>query len=120
MRFVLAIYGTRGDAEPGVAVGRELLRRGHDVHVAVAYGPDTREWWSSHRDFWTRVFRKFWKIRDLVRSWRDIGQSVTRHWEQITATLRSLAAGSDLLVTFLNFEQPAANVAEYYDIPLAT
>ncbi|OMC16105.1 glycosyltransferase, partial [Mycobacterium sp. SP-6446] len=87
---------------------------------AVAYGPDTREWWSSHRDFWTRVFRKFWKIRDLVRSWRDIGQSVTRHWEQITATLRTLAAGSDLLVTFLNFEQPAANVAEYYDIPLAT
>ncbi|WP_331713136.1 glycosyltransferase, partial [Mycobacterium kyorinense] len=31
-----------------------------------------------------------------------------------------LADGADLLVTFLNFEPPAANVAEYYDIPLAT
>ena len=56
MKFVLAFYGTRGDVEPGVAVGRELLRRGHDVRMAVppdlvgfaesaglaavAYGPD--------------------------------------------------------------------------------
>ena len=35
MKFVLAFYGTRGDVEPGVAVGRELLRRGHDVRIAV-------------------------------------------------------------------------------------
>jgi UDP:flavonoid glycosyltransferase YjiC (YdhE family) len=32
----------------------------------------------------------------------------------------SVADGADLLLTGLNFEQPAANVAEYYDIPLAT
>ncbi|WP_175611173.1 glycosyltransferase, partial [Mycobacterium sp. SP-6446] len=41
MKCVLASYGTRGDVEPCVAVGRELLRRGHDVHVAVA--PDLVE-----------------------------------------------------------------------------
>ena len=35
MKFVPAFYGTRGDVEPGVAVGRELLRRGHDVRIAV-------------------------------------------------------------------------------------
>ena len=35
MKFVLAFYGTRGDVEPGVAVGRELLRRGHNVRMAV-------------------------------------------------------------------------------------
>ena len=60
MKFVLAFYGTRGDVEPGIAVGRELLRRGHDVRMAVppdligfaesaglaavAYGPDTQAW----------------------------------------------------------------------------
>ena len=35
MKFVLAFFGTRGDVEPGFAIGRELLRRGHDVHMAV-------------------------------------------------------------------------------------
>ena len=35
MKVVLASYGTRGDVEPFATVGRELLRRGHDVCVAV-------------------------------------------------------------------------------------
>lgn len=136
MKSVLASYGTRGDVEPCVALGCELVRRGHDVCVAVppdlvsfaesagltavAYGPDTQEWWGAHRDLWTRVFRNIWKIQDLIRLWREIGESVVSYWEEITTTLRTLADGADLLVTFLNFEQPAANVAEYYDIPLAT
>jgi UDP:flavonoid glycosyltransferase YjiC (YdhE family) len=136
MKCVLASYGSRGDIEPCVAVGRELLRRGHDVRVAVppdlvgfaesagltavAYGPDTREWWGANQDLWTYLFRSFWKIQHLIRLWREIGESVIQYWEEITTTLRSLADGADLLVTFLNFEQPAANVAEYYDIPLAT
>ena len=136
MKFVVASYGTRGDVEPCVAVGSELLRRGHEVRMAVPpdqigfaesaglaavpYGPDTQVWWGAHRDLWTRFFDNFWKIQDLIRLFREIGQSVIEYWEQITTTLTSLADGADLLVTFLNFEPPAANVAEYYDIPLAT
>ena len=70
MKFVLASYGTRGDIEPSVAVGRELLRRGHDVRMAVppdlvgfaesaglaavAYGPDTQALLDAYRNFWTR------------------------------------------------------------------
>src|SRR5262249_2550308 len=70
LQCVLAFCGTRGDVEPGVAGGRELLRRGHDVRMAgppdlvgfaesaglaaVAYGPDTRAWLEVTRDFWTR------------------------------------------------------------------
>ena len=38
----------------------------------------------------------------------------------MSTTLTSLADGADLLFTGLDFEEPAANVAEYYDIPLAT
>ena len=38
MKMVLAAYGSRGDTEPFAAVGRELLRRGHDVCMAVAPG----------------------------------------------------------------------------------
>lgn len=139
MKLVLASYGTRGDVEPCVAVGCELLRRGHDVRVAVPpdlvgfaesaglatvpYGPDTEVWSGAHRDFWIRFFGNFWKIRELNKLWREmreIGESVIEFWEEITTTLTSLADGSDLLITFLNFEPPAANVAEYYGIPLAT
>src|ERR1700735_2338393 len=36
MKVVLAAYGTRGDTEPFAALARELLRRGHDVCMAVA------------------------------------------------------------------------------------
>ena len=62
MKFVLAFYGTRGDVEPGIAVGRELRRRGHDVCMAVSpdlvgfaeaaglaavdYGPNVRRGWN--------------------------------------------------------------------------
>ena len=69
MKFVLASYGTRGDVEPCAAIGRELLRRGHEVRMAVppdlvgfvesaglaavAYGPDPRAWQDLHRDFLT-------------------------------------------------------------------
>jgi UDP:flavonoid glycosyltransferase YjiC (YdhE family) len=136
MKFVLASYGTRGDVEPCVAVGRELLRRGHDVRMAVppdlvgfaesaglaavAYGPDARRWQDVHRDLLTRLFRNFWKVQDLIRLVREDWELFTQCGEQISTTLTSLAVGADLLFTGVIGEQPAANVAEYYDIPLAT
>lgn len=136
MKFALASYGSRGDVEPCVAIGRELVRRGHDVHMAVppdlvgfaeaagpatvAFGPEVQPILDAHRSFWTYFFRNFWRIRDLIRLRREIAQPVLERWEEICATLRSLADGADLLVTGLNFEQPAANVAEYYGIPLAS
>ena len=136
MKFVLASYGSRGDIEPCAALGCELLRRGHEVRMAVPpdlvglvesagvaavpYGPDTRAWMEVHRDFWTRLFHNIWRIQDLRRSWREVQEPVGRCWDEMSTTLMSLADGADLLFTGLSFEQPAANVAEYYDIPLAT
>ena len=136
MKFVLACYGSRGDVEPCVAVGRELLRRGHDVRMAVppdlvgfaeaagpaaiAYGPDLQAILDAHRNFWTFFFRNFWRIQDLIRLRREVVEPFIQCWEEISTTLTSLADGADLLVTGLNFENAAANVAEYYDIPLAT
>ena len=136
MKFVVASYGTRGDLEPCVAVGRELLRRGQDVRMAVppdmvgfaesaglaavAYGPDARAWEDLHHDFLTRLFRNFWKIQDLMRLWREDWELLTRCWEEIRTTLTSLADGADVLITSVICEPVAADVAEYYDIPLAT
>ncbi|MBS4729540.1 glycosyltransferase [Mycobacterium sp. SM1] len=136
MKFALACYGTRGDVEPGAAIGRELLRRGHDVRMAVppdlvgfveaagvaaaAYGLDTQKWLHEQRDFWRIVYRHFWKIHDLRRSWRKAWKPATECWAQMNTPLISLAEGADLLVTGSVFEGAAANIAEYYAIPLAT
>ena len=137
MKFVLASWGSRGDVEPNAAVGRELQRRGHDVRMAVppnlvgfaesaglaavAYGLDSRALSEAQRNYWTCFFRNPWRIQDLDRVGREIGDLVTRCWSgEVTTTLTSLADGADLLIAGLGFEQFAANVAEYYDLPLAT
>jgi UDP:flavonoid glycosyltransferase YjiC (YdhE family) len=136
MKFVLASYGGRGDIEPAVVVGRELQRRGHDVLMAVppnligfteaaglqavAYGLDSRPILDAQRNYWTHYFSTPWKFKELNRMGRESGEFAVECWGEMTSTLASAAAGADLLVTGLIFEQPAVNVAEYHDIPLAT
>lgn len=136
MKIAMTCYGSRGDVEPCVAIGRELQRRGHDVRVAVlpdrvglveaaglaavSYDLDTQAILEVPRKFWTSFFRSFWRIRDLIRLWREVWELSTQCWKEISTTLTSLAEGADLLFTGLVFEGAAANVAEYYDIPLAT
>ena len=127
MKFVLANYGTRGDVEPFVAVGQELQRRGHDVRMAVpndslgfvesaglaavAYGLDSQA---------VEGFR-----RDSPKTENPIGmllgviEQVTQTWAEKSTTLMSLADGADLLIAGYNQQTLAANVAEYYGIPLA-
>ena len=130
MKFALAVNGTRGDVEPCAAVGLELLRRGHDVRIAVppnligfvesaglaavAYGPDTQALLDEDS------YRKFWKIQNSIKLLRSGVDLLYEAWAEMGATLRSLADGADLLVTGMIQQGLAANVAEYYDIPLAS
>ncbi|WP_197495233.1 glycosyltransferase, partial [Mycobacterium kyorinense] len=109
MKVVLASYGTRGDIEPCVAVGRELVRRGHEVRMAVPpdlvafaeaagpeavpYGPDLQAVLDAHRNFWSHFFRNFWKIRDLIRMRREVKEPFLQSWKEIIATLTTLADG---------------------------
>jgi UDP:flavonoid glycosyltransferase YjiC (YdhE family) len=139
MIFVLASYGPRGWVEPCAAVGRELLHRGHEVRMAVppdlvgfaesaglaavASGPDAQA--ALDRDFIRNLLndppRNLRRIRDLIRLWREAREFVaTQCWGGAITTLTSLAEGADLLFTGASTEALAANVAEYYDIPLAT
>ncbi|OBG36924.1 glycosyltransferase [Mycobacterium sp. E3198] len=136
MKVVLACYGSRGDVEPSVAVGRELQRRGHDVRMAVspnlvsfteaagltavAYGLDTQALLDAQRNYWTCRFHTPWNLKEQNRLQRENLEISNQCWREMGTTLVSLAEGADLLFTGLTFEQPAANVAEYYDIPLAT
>ncbi|BBY36613.1 putative glycosyltransferase GtfB [Mycobacterium mantenii] len=132
MKFALASYGTRGDIEPSAAVGLELLRRGHEVRMAVPpelvgfvesagltavpYGPKVQEFLHEEflRNMWTDFFRN--PVGLVLKVWDPL----IKYWGDVSATLKSLADDADLLSTGLNFEQAAANVAEYYGIPLAS
>lgn len=130
MQFALACYGSRGDVEPSVAVGRELVLRGHEVRLAVPpdlitfvesagltgvpYGPEVKELLNEDfvRNFWTNF------MRNPLGLLRDLWAPIIRHWEEASTTLTTLARDADLLSTGINFEQAAANVAEHYQIPL--
>jgi vancomycin aglycone glucosyltransferase len=132
LKIVLASYGSRGDVEPCAAVARELLRRGHDVCMAVppnmlgfvesagltavSYGPDSWEQMNPAADF-VRDFTT--KIRNPISMLSEVVERVSRVKTAKTATLKSLTEGADLLVAGFNERGLAANIAEYYDIPLA-
>jgi UDP:flavonoid glycosyltransferase YjiC (YdhE family) len=128
MRFVFVGYATRGDVEPCAAAGRELLRRGHEVCLAVppnvlglvesvgldavAYGPDSQEQTIEAMDFMAVAQNPISALPQLI-------ERVNRLWAEKNATLMPLAEGADLLVANLSEQGLAANVAEYHDIPLA-
>lgn len=130
----MACYGTRGDVEPTVAVGRELQRRGHEVLLAVPpdlvgfardagldaveYGAQVEAQLEAYRNLWTAWARRFWRAQDLVALCRENLRVVTQQWADMSKTLVHLADGADLLSTGVGYEQPAANVAEYQKIPL--
>src|SRR5271156_6535866 len=136
MKFVLASYGGRGDVEPAVVVGRELQARGHEVCMAVppnligfteaaglaavAYGLDSQPILDLQRKYWTCYFHTPWKLKELNRMGRETQEFATQCWGEMTTALTPAADGADLVLTGLIFEQPAANVAEYHHIPLAT
>lgn len=132
MKFAVASYGTRGDIEPCLAIGRELMRRGHEVRMAVppnlvelaqevglsaiAYGPDMHDFWSDEfiRDFWKNF------ARGPVKLMRDAWEPVLRNWQEMSASLMSVGAGADLLFSGQLYQDLAINVADHYGIPMAT
>ncbi len=127
MRFALAGYGSRGDVEPLAAVGRELLRRGHDVCVAitprmvgfvesvglaaVAYGPDLQA--MGEEDFARNATIQY-PVSSMVQALERLSHSIAERGATVTA----LANGADLLLALPDEQWLHANVAEYYGIPL--
>jgi vancomycin aglycone glucosyltransferase len=132
MKFVVAGYGSRGDVEPCAAVGRELLRRGHDVCMAVApdmlgfvesagldgvaYGPDSREEKNPAADLMRDMSPS---IQNALSAVPDVIKHVSQVKAAKSATLTPLAKGADLILAGFNEQGLAAIVAEYHGIPLA-
>ena len=130
MRFTVAVHGTRGDVEPCAAVALELLRRGHQVRIAVPpnlvrfveaagledpaeYGVD------SQKQLEADVFRDWWKPQNPMTVLRQSREYATQGWAEMSQTLAALAEDSDLILTGTTYQEVAANVAEAHDVPLA-
>jgi vancomycin aglycone glucosyltransferase len=129
MKFVVAAFGSRGDVEPCIAVARELLGRGHEVRLALTVPPDMlaviesagltavpygRDWQAQLQDGnFVRM------IQNPLSALNEAIDYVTQVAAEKTATLVSLADGADLLLAGITEQGLAANVAEYYGIPLA-
>jgi vancomycin aglycone glucosyltransferase len=127
----VASYGSRGDVEPCAAVGRELLRRGHDVCMAVApnmvgfvesaglaavaYGPDPNEQMKPAADM---VFNFATKMQNPITMFTEVFERVSQVNADKGTTLTSLAKGADLLLAGFNERGLAANIAEYHRIPV--
>ncbi|BBX45014.1 glycosyltransferase [Mycobacterium cookii] len=127
MKCVVVSYGSRGDIEPCAVVARELLRRGHDVRVAVppnmldlvesqgleavAYGPDSHEQLNALPQFMAQMANPYEALPDIVLRVGEI-------WSDKCAVLASLTEGADVLLTGMNEQRLAANIAEYQRIPL--
>jgi vancomycin aglycone glucosyltransferase len=132
MKFVVAGYGSRGDVEPCAAAASGLLRRGHDVVMAVppnllgfiesaglaavAYGPDSREEMNPGSALVRKIAPKMQNPMSVVP---EVVEHVTAVKVEKSATLTALADGSDLLLASFNEQGLAANVAEYHGIPVA-
>jgi len=127
MKVLLAAHGTRGDVEPLAAVGRELLRRGHDVCMAVpphlcgfveSAGLEVVAWvstpWQGAGDFIRNVNGQL-SLDAMI----EIREHVARAWAEWCTTLASLAEGADLLLVNTGGQGRAGIVAEHYGIPLA-
>ncbi len=128
MKVVLAAYGSRGDVEPCAATGRELLRRGHDVTMAVPpnmvgfaesagltavpYGRDTRERIDAAESLIHHAKNPLGGLPEIME--QVFGVSAEKN-----TVLASVTAGADLLVAGMNEQNLAANVAECHGIPLA-
>ncbi|MFC9473604.1 glycosyltransferase [Nocardia sp. NPDC055002] len=129
MRALLAFTGSRGDAQPGILLARELLARGHSVTLAlspnlvdfatahgvaaVGFGRDSAELLRTQHD--DHRFRSP-NPRQRVRAVLDLQR---RGVVEAVRDLLVLAPGHDVLVTGMAGEEAAEKAARRVGLPLA-
>ena len=89
---------------------------------AVAYGPDADDLWEPDffRTYLKNFLRSSWKIREPVDILKKMWEPIFRYWREMSETLTPLAEGADVLCAGLFFQDVAANIAEFYDIPFVS
>ncbi|MFD3747830.1 glycosyltransferase [Nocardia sp. NPDC058633] len=129
MRALLAFTGSRGDAQPGILLARELLARGHSVTLAlspnlvdfatshgiaaVGFGRDSAELLRTQHD--DHRFRSP-NPRQRMRAVLDLQR---RGVTEAVRDLLVLAPGHDVVVTGMAGEEAAEKAARRVGLPLA-
>jgi sterol 3beta-glucosyltransferase len=130
MKFALMTHGTRGDVQPLVALGAELVRRGHDVELALPDGAVEL----AHRAGLDAVglpgdWQQFLASPETDKSWLFSGDNnvvlasmrdiMATHAADITKTLCAVGKGADVIVSGMLTEDIATVIAEAERTPLA-
>lgn len=126
MRVAVALVGSRGDVQPGLAVAAELTARGHEVAVGVApnlidlaerlgvaafpIGRDSRALLESD------LVRRRLRSGSLRERYRAVQEVSVDGWDDLRTGLVDLAGaldgGPDLIVTGLLGQEVGSGVAE--------
>ncbi|UQA59110.1 glycosyltransferase [Polyangium aurulentum] len=124
LRFAALTWGTRGDVQPFVALGAELLRRGHRVLLAARapfrsfveeHGLEFHEMEEDGTEDLMRALAKSdggpQGIGVFVSSQRDlVGPQFRQFWEA--------SEGADALICNSAFTAPALHIAEHRGLPV--
>ncbi|MCM6775221.1 glycosyltransferase [Nocardia sp. CDC159] len=127
MRALLAFGGSRGDAQPGVLLARELTRRGHDVTLAVSpnlvgfateYGVPARPFGLDTDELLRAQLgnRGRGGPRARLRHLRELNR---QGFTEAAEDLLPLAEGADVVVGAMANEEVAEGVAAYARAPFA-
>ena len=127
--IALALVGSRGDVQPGLAVAAELRSRGHTVTLGVApnmlnltrgFGLDAVPIGVDSKDLLTSdLVRRDMRAANPVRRVRALKAVAAHGWDELRTGLVNLSAGADLVVTGLLGQEIGSAVAEARDISFA-
>lgn len=128
VRIAMLTVGTRGDAQPIIAVSAELARRGHQVNLgvppnlvalarrigldAVSLGGDSQAFMESAEG---RQLLASGNVEEFMSRLQGVAR---RQAAQRNAEMRDLCDGAEVIVSGALTEHQAASLAEWAEVPL--
>ncbi|WP_431234965.1 glycosyltransferase [Mycolicibacterium psychrotolerans] len=130
MRILIPLVGSRGDVQPGVALGLELERRGHDVIIgappnfvdfvakagltARQFGPDVHALYSSPEGQKALAAGSTFKLMSMV------SKQMSEYADRMDDELIDISSGAEMIVCTTFSEDRSAIVSEALCIPMVT
>lgn len=130
MRILIPLVGSRGDVQPGIALGLELERRGHTVVIgappnfvdfvgrtgltARRFGPDVHALYSSPEGQRALAAGNSFKLMSMV------SHQMAEYADRMDDELIDIAQDAEMIVCTTFSEDRSVILAEAHDIPVVT